>query len=112
MKRIENYGKASFKAALQILLALSIFLSIAMPAAQAEEARTVRVGYFYLTGYHEIDAQGRLQGYGYDLLQNCAFTTIGTMIILAMSKSGTRALKCWSAGKLTLLPACASFPTD
>lgn len=41
-----------------------------------------------------------------------AFTTIGTMSILAMSKSGTRASRCWSGERLTLLPACASFPID
>ena len=69
MRRIEAFDKASLKLALQILLALSIFLGMALPTAQAEEARTVRVGYFYLTGYHEIDAQGRMQGCGYDLLQ-------------------------------------------
>ncbi|MGM9570089.1 MAG: response regulator [Phascolarctobacterium sp.] len=33
----------------------------------------VRVGYFYLPGYHEIDEQGRMQGYGYDLVQRLKF---------------------------------------
>ena len=50
-------------------MVMSLILGMALPTAQAEEARTVRVGYFYLTSYYEIDAQERMQGYGYDLLQ-------------------------------------------
>lgn len=30
---------------------------------------TVRVGFFHMDGYHEIDAQGNKKGYGYDFLQ-------------------------------------------
>ena len=50
MRRIEAFDKASLKLALQILMVMSLILGMALPTAQAEEARTVRVGYFYLTG--------------------------------------------------------------
>ncbi len=110
MKRIENYGKASFKAALQILLALSIFLSIAMPAAQAEEARTVRVGYFYLTGYHEIDAQGRLQGYGYDLLQKLRLYNDWHYDYIGYEQKWNEGFKMLERGEIDLITGVRKFP--
>ena len=50
MRRIEAFDKANLKLALQILMVMSLILGMALPTSQAEEARTVRVGYFYLTG--------------------------------------------------------------
>ena len=96
------------KLALQILMVMSLILGMALPTAQAEEARTVRVGYFYLTGYHEIDAQGRMQGYGYDLLQKMRLYNDWHYEYIGHEQKWRKASRCWSGKRLTSLPACAS----
>ena len=58
---------------LQVLLTLLVLVVMVCPRAEAVEMQKVRVGYFYLPGYHEIDDEGRMQGYGYDLVQRLKF---------------------------------------
>ena len=58
---------------LRALVALCLFVLMACPLAEAVELQKVRVGYFQLPGYHEVDEQGHRQGYGYDLVQRLKF---------------------------------------
>ena len=98
------------KLALQILLALSIFLGMALHTAQAEEARTVRVGYFYLTGYHEIDAQGRMQGYGYDLLQKMRLYNDWHYEYIGHEQKWNEGFKMLERGEIDLITGVRKFP--
>ena len=52
------------------MAALLVAGGLSFPAGShaADPVRTVRVGFFALDGYHEIDASGRKSGYGYDFL--------------------------------------------
>ena len=70
MKRTRAFFIHSLRLLLQVVLALCLVMGAQLSMAQAGEAQKVRVGYFFLPGYHEIDGAGRLQGYGYDLLQH------------------------------------------
>ena len=58
---------------LQLTLLFCLLVGLFCPSAGAVEMQRVRVGYFYLPGYHEIDEEGRMQGYGYDLVQRLKF---------------------------------------
>ena len=68
-KSIENKNLIFLRA----LMALCLFVLMASPLAEAVELQKVRVGYFQLPGYHEVDEQGHRQGYGYDLVQRLKF---------------------------------------
>lgn len=52
-------------AAIMLLLILSFTMYVS-----AAEMETVRVGFFYQDGYHEVDESGRKDGYGYTLMQH------------------------------------------
>jgi signal transduction histidine kinase/ABC-type amino acid transport substrate-binding protein/BarA-like signal transduction histidine kinase len=69
MMRMKKYKSGMLWCSL--LLGLTAVLSAAMPissaAAEPESApETVRVGFFALDGYHEMDEDGKKSGYGYD----------------------------------------------
>lgn len=54
-----------------ICFLLLLGLTVCVGAAGEEtETKTVRVGFFYLEGYHVIDNEGFRDGYGYALMQN------------------------------------------
>ena len=54
---------------LGMVLVLCLLVGVCLSSAEAVENKRVRVGYFYLPGYHELEADGHLSGYGYDLIQ-------------------------------------------
>ena len=110
MRRIGAFGEASLKLALQILMVMSLILGMALPTAQAEEARTVRVGYFYLTGYHEIDAQGRMQGYGYDLLQKMRLYNDWHYEYIGHEQKWNEGFKMLERGEVDLITGVRKFP--
>ena len=110
MRRIEAFDKASLKLALQILMVMSLILGMALPTAQAEEARTVRVGYFYLTGYHEIDAQGRMQGCGYDLLQKMRLYNDWHYEYIGHEQKWNEGFKMLERGEIDLITGVRKFP--
>ena len=51
---------------LGMVLVLCLLVGVCLSSAEAVENKRVRVGYFYLPGYHELEADGHLSGYGYD----------------------------------------------
>ena len=55
---------------LGMVLVLCLLVGVCLSSAEAVENKRVRVGYFYLPGYHELEADGHLSGYGYDLMQH------------------------------------------
>jgi len=59
------------KTTIRILLLLVCFLMDAHNALVAGNTKLqeVKVGFFYMPGYHEISPDGRKHGYGYDFLQ-------------------------------------------
>ena len=69
MRKVIELFKSGLHMLLYILLGFLLLGQLSLNAAEAVENQKVRVGYFYLPGYHEMDASGRLYGYGYDLLQ-------------------------------------------
>jgi len=54
---------------LLLCFCLSILLMSRVEASEPVEQRTVRVGFFSSDGYHVIDEDGTMSGYGYDFLQ-------------------------------------------
>lgn len=61
-----------WKRCLAFLMALSCLFLL---YAQACPSRPIRVGYFLIEGYHELDAEGNRGGYGYEYLHEIAKTT-------------------------------------
>ena len=49
-----------------VILSIVSLFGLAM-VASAAETETIRVGFFYQDGYHEIDENGNMDGYGYAL---------------------------------------------
>jgi signal transduction histidine kinase/BarA-like signal transduction histidine kinase len=53
-----------------LILSLAVLFTAVMPvsvaAASASEPETVKVGFYALDGYHEMDKEGKRSGYGYD----------------------------------------------
>lgn len=70
MKFHRIFAIAQFKKWCALLLA-SAFLCAFLPA-QAADRTHLRVGYYALDGYQNLDENGALSGYGYDLLQTIA----------------------------------------
>ena len=69
MRKVIELIKSGLLVLLYILLGVGFLGQLLPNTAAAAENQKVRVGYFYLPGYHEMDGRGRLYGYGYDLLQ-------------------------------------------
>jgi signal transduction histidine kinase/CheY-like chemotaxis protein/ABC-type amino acid transport substrate-binding protein len=56
-----------FSLAMSLAVALAALLPMQAAAAEtASQPRTVKVGFFALDGYHEMDEEGKRSGYGYD----------------------------------------------
>ena len=72
---MENSGKGFstkvWKNRCMVCLALSLLFSLFCinVVAKAEEQRTIRVGFYQVEGYHELDDDGKRRGYGYEFLQ-------------------------------------------
>ncbi|MGM9582453.1 MAG: transporter substrate-binding domain-containing protein, partial [Phascolarctobacterium sp.] len=66
---IMKQGLKMLKVLLGMALVLCLLVGVCLSPAEAVENKRVRVGYFYLPGYHELDDDGHLLGYGYDLIQ-------------------------------------------
>ena len=60
--------KTVLKQATIWLMLISVVLSVPM-GVRAEEKK-IRVGFFAMEGYHEIDENGNLSGYGYELMES------------------------------------------
>ncbi|MEG2456326.1 MAG: hypothetical protein RSB08_00720, partial [Clostridia bacterium] len=54
-----------------ILLFSLALLPVGIASAQSQP-KVVNVGYFDFSGYHEVDENGKLSGWGYDYLQEIA----------------------------------------
>lgn len=57
---------------LTIMIMVIAFLAIPLPKSQAKSGDTVRVGYFYLPGFHEYNENGEPVGYDVDYLNKIA----------------------------------------
>jgi len=92
----------------------SLFLFISMiPAAFALEKsvhRTIRVGFFAFDGYHEIAADGKRSGYGYDFLQKLAQYTGWTYEYIGYDKSWQEMQQMLSEGKIDILTSAQKTP--
>ena len=67
MKKVRQLGCILFCGILSVLFCCSSIISV--QAAENVNQRTVRVGFFSADGYHIMDEDGTMSGYGYDFLQ-------------------------------------------
>ena len=71
---------------------------------EPRELKTVRVGYFYLDGYHLMDEEsGALSGYGYDILQHMSGYTNWTYEYVGYDKSWSDMQDMLERGEIDLL---------
>ena len=108
MRKVIELFKSGLHMLLYILLGFLLLGQLSLNAAEAVENQKVRVGYFYLPGYHEMDASGRLYGYGYDLLQKLQLYNDWSCEYIGYNEKWMMASRCWSGVRLTLSPVCAS----
>ena len=67
MKKVRQIGLALICGILLVFLYSSF--PVSLQAAENVNQRTVRVGFFSADGYHIMDEDGTMSGYGYDFLQ-------------------------------------------
>lgn len=96
------------------LLVCGTFLAcLARPLAASAETvkmQTIRVGYFYLPGYHEIDEQGYRRGYGYDFLQRLKFYNNWKCEYLGYNESWANGYKMLERGEIDLMTGVVRRP--
>ena len=86
------------------VVCLSFLLCLLVAAgAFAEALRKVRVGFFRFPGYHEIAADGRYSGYGYDVLQMLRFYNNWEYEYVGYDKSWDEMLRMLEHGEIDLL---------
>ncbi len=79
----------------------------AEPAASAE---TVRVGYWYLPGYHEETPSGDRSGYGYEYLQKIASHLGWSYEYIGYGKSWAELMEMLKMGEIDLLTSATKTP--
>ena len=85
------------------VLCLCVLLVAAACSALAEERQKIRVGYFHFPGYHEISADGRYSGYGYDVLQMLRFYNNWDYEYVGYNKSWDEMVEMLDRGEIDLL---------
>ena len=71
--------------------------------AATEKTQTVRVGYFAFSGYHEMEQDGRMKGYGYDFLQKLGAHTDWTYKYIGYDASFSQSLTMLDRGEIDVL---------
>ena len=95
------YRKNLYK--LWAALCLCVVLVTAVTSALAAERQKIRVGYFHFPGYHEIAADGRYSGYGYDVLQMLRFYNDWDYEYVGYNKSWDEMVEMLDRGEIDLL---------
>lgn len=94
-----------------VLFLLSAMLVLAsLGTAAAQEKQKIRVGYFHFPGYHEISADGRYSGYGYDVLQMLRFYNNWEYEYVGYDKSWEDMLKMLDRGEIDLVTSARYTP--
>lgn len=76
----------------------------------AEALRHVRVGYFALSGYQEIDEEGNYRGYGYDFLERLRFYNDWEYEFLYYDKGFSYAFQALQEGKIDIMTSVVKTP--
>ena len=84
-------------------LCLCAVLLMLACSALAAERQKIRVGYFHFPGYHEISADGRYSGYGYDVLQMLRFYNNWDYEYVGYDKSWDEMVEMLDRGEIDLL---------
>lgn len=92
-----------------ILLALFMLPGLSLYAA-AEEPETVKVGFFYQAGYHEIDENGVMDGYGYALMQYIRRYSDMNFEYVGYDKTWAEMLEMLERGEIDVLTDVAQTP--
>ena len=95
------YRKNLYK--LWAALCLCVVLVTAATSTLAAERQKIRVGYFHFPGYHEIAADGRYSGYGYDVLQMLRFYNDWDYEYVGYNKSWDEMVEMLDRGEIDLL---------
>lgn len=66
-----------------------------------EQREKVRVGFFAMDGYHMMDKNGNLSGYGYEFFQLVSRYQDWTLNMWATTRAGAKCSRCWKTAKLT-----------
>lgn len=86
-----------------VLFGLSVYTS-------AAETETIRVGFFYQDGYHEIDENGVRDGYGYALMQYIRRYADMSFEYVGYEKSWSEMLEMLENGEIDVLTDVAVTP--
>lgn len=93
-----------------------LFLLCALPApslaAEGEQPqKTVRVGFFFSDGYHNVDADGRRSGYGYEYLARMLPYTNWEYEFVGHDKSWAELQNMLESGEIDLLTGAEMTPS-
>lgn len=97
------------KAAAAILAVLLIVLNIPVPGVAAETEK-LKVGFFDFSGYHEIDKDGHMSGYGYEFLQKIAAYGDWDYEFVAHERSYSDNLDMLKNGEIDILTSVSKTP--
>ena len=92
---------------LSVILLLSVFI---LPHSISAAEKTVRVGYWYLPGYHELDDAGTRSGYGYDYMEKIAACLGWNLQYVGYDKSWAELLAQLENGEIDLLTCATKTP--
>lgn len=93
-----------------LILLLLLVLSEGALYASAAEPETIKVGFFYQAGYHEIDENGAKDGYGYALMQYIRRYADMNFEYVGYDKSWADMLKMLETGEIDVLTDVAMTP--
>ena len=91
-------------------LALAAALLVSLFGTAHAAQTTVRVGFFAFSGYHEMDDEGRLSGYGYEFLQRLAAHGDWTYEYLGYDGSYADALDMLRRGEVDVVTSVSKTP--
>ena len=100
--------KKRFGSLLAAMVAVWLLCTACVPCAMAadtQEPRVIRVGFFAYDGYHDTDANGARSGYGYELLQRMARYENVTYEYVGAELGWDEMLQLLREGKIDLLTA-------
>ncbi len=90
--------------------ALLLGFLLSGPTAAAEAGRTIRVGFYHFTGYHETGENGERSGYGYEYLQQLRKYTGWNFEYVGSDESWAEMLDLLERGEIDLVTGAARTP--
>lgn len=96
-------GRKILKKLICAAVSCAVMLSLIPATVFAQAGNTVRVGYFAMNGYHNVDADGAMSGYGYDYMQRLKKYTGYSFEYTGHERSWDEMLKMLSSGEIDLL---------